>query len=614
MDVDLEQAFASVANDPSPEFAERLMTMVAGSGSSRMKEATGEGARPADVFELVTDEPTSRRWPRVGAFVGAAALVVGGLVIVRDRRDSTPAVPPTVVSTAVSSTTPVATNLPAPSTSIPVVPTVAAPTSTEPVAATATAEPPITTTSLAVGATNGSWQRLPDSGLSARWNPIVLALGERVIVVGGRNRSDINGPASMTDGAILEVKADAWRPTALAPVAMGGEMPAVWTGTQLLVMTSMAELIDYNPTSDRWRSLGAVPLSPRPFAVTAWTDSKMLVWGGYSPRGPGDDPGAALTPLRNGATYDPATGVWRALPPAGGPPAGASLWTGTDLVVAPWAQDQTGAPIRAYSPVTDRWRSLPTFPFYAPSALLVDGPRLVAFDGYGVGWQLPAGGSAWRRAGNTPSGGQTSVGRAWHVQGHLVVDTGSGGTNGRFFGYRQAGGAWTSFAGPPVLSNDDVAVLTSSGDLIDTDGLSSARLLRLDDHTSDVPACRADQLVTGAAVNPGGWVDISLTNGSNRPCALDGQRSAKVEMRSNGVWHTQPAVPYQSPPGDLRLGGYLPPGAVAWAIVGPQQYSCLGPVDRVRFTVGGSPVQVAVDVKAGCWDLSGFAVGSSTPP
>ena len=131
------------------------------------------------------------------------------------------------------------------------------------------------------------------------------------------------------------------------------------------------------PTAPGWHPFSPGPLLPRTEMVTAWTGTRLLVWGGDSPHGS----------LTDGALYDPATDTWRPMAP--GPLVDDSIghtgaWDGTELLV--WEHDWSGAKAggagAAYNPATNTWRRLASNLLPAglnPPTLVWDGHALLVW-------------------------------------------------------------------------------------------------------------------------------------------------------------------------------------------------------------------------------------------
>ena len=164
-----------------------------------------------------------------------------------------------------------------------------------------------------------------------------------------------------------------------------------WTGSQLIVWggsvfdgggdeTPADDGFIFDGASRSWEQIPAGPLSsPRSDAAGAWTGQELLIWGGYT--------GACCEPsepsfLDDGAAFDPAAGSWRRLPQA---PITArvpfSVWTGQELIV--WGsrdrsdRERDGA---AYDPSTDSWRPIADAPIEITDGSAVwTGAEMVVF-------------------------------------------------------------------------------------------------------------------------------------------------------------------------------------------------------------------------------------------
>jgi hypothetical protein len=149
-----------------------------------------------------------------------------------------------------------------------------------------------------------------------------------------------------------------------APPEVRSDAATAWTGSRLLVWGGYeyvgsnedpeADGFAFDAATRRWESLPASPLGGRSGAASAWTGRELLIWGGW-------DGGFRDPPFfDDGAAFDPVAGTWRMLPPA---PIEArtafSVWTGEELIV--WGSTERadrrldGA---AYDPSTDTWRTI----------------------------------------------------------------------------------------------------------------------------------------------------------------------------------------------------------------------------------------------------------------
>jgi hypothetical protein len=138
--------------------------------------------------------------------------------------------------------------------------------------------------------------------------------GDEMIVWGGMT------PTGVTNqGQIYDPATDTWTEmsTVGAPTARY-DAAAVWTGTELVVWggvnidgatwTWLDDGGRYNPATDTWQSLSVSGLTGRQAPGAAFTDGKMVVWGGSS--------WAAETGnvyYSDGAVYDPSGDSWTAM-------------------------------------------------------------------------------------------------------------------------------------------------------------------------------------------------------------------------------------------------------------------------------------------------------------
>lgn len=119
------------------------------------------------------------------------------------------------------------------------------------------------------------------------------------------------------------------------PLTGGDGYMGVWTGSEVLIWgvggsTSKprAEMAAFDPEAGRWEQLDPGPLGIRYQALTAYTGTEFLVWGGVI--GHEDD----LQYLSDGAAYDATTRQWRGIAsaPIEGRPFMSGVWTEKDLL------------------------------------------------------------------------------------------------------------------------------------------------------------------------------------------------------------------------------------------------------------------------------------------
>ena len=615
MDADLRRGLDAVADDPTPAFVRGLEQSLTAVLNEPATPAAVTAVDITDIDPLTLGGPSRcNRWS-IALVAAAAVVALLAALVVRSRSSVDPVTPPTTVTTpqpTTATTTALATS---------VATTVGPPQTT-----TASSVP--TSQTVPVAPASSFWEPVPDSPLAARYGPLVAALGDEVLVIGGLPRDHLGDPLStLRDGALLSADGTSWRRVADAPVALGTEASAVWTGSELIALAADGSVLSYEPATNRWQQLGRITGAARVYATAGWTGNEMLVGGGLDPSRPRSaEQGSGWERATGAVAFDPSKRAWRTIP-APGPGVdvvGASVWTGTTWVSASAITDSqdpviaTGRLNGAYDPTTNRWRTLPKLPGdVAVGVLLADGDALVVFDTASVQWRLDAGAKAWRREGAVPVNGWASVGKAWIVDGHLGMDTGSGSTNGRLVAYRQSSGAWASVGSPPVSTNDDTIVQTASGRLVGTNGQQAGRMRQFVDPTVGVAPCRSDQLEVTVAK----WVAgtrIVLTNRSMSPCTVDGQRPATVEFVAGGGWVTQP--PGLATAVATTDGGYLAPNQQALLDItgwlGPTSPSCAvtGPVTGVRFGLAdGVPIELDITIDQACPDLTAVAALPQQP-
>jgi hypothetical protein len=184
--------------------------------------------------------------------------------------------------------------------------------------------------------------------------------GDKMIVWGGH----VGGSgAEFSSGAIYDPATDTWTPMSSvgAPYARH-DHSAVWTGTELLIWggrqffsgTEANGGARYDPLTDTWTTISDVNAPMARWQHRAvWNGSQMIIWGGQI-----NDNGA-ISLVKEGAIYHPATDVWSALPAQNAPdPSQQSylpssvVWTGADMFVwsnfNDWVQD----------PWTEVWASV----------------------------------------------------------------------------------------------------------------------------------------------------------------------------------------------------------------------------------------------------------------
>ena len=175
---------------------------------------------------------------------------------------------------------------------------------------------------------------------TARSRHTAVWSGTEMIVWGGGNGTDSSPSTVFNTGARYDPAADAWAPTGSgAGVPHGAERAvSIWTGTEMIVWggkgPGSTSYVDtggrYDPAADLWKptSTGAGVPSPRQQATAVWTGAEMIVWGGQG----------TLAPFLNtGGRYAPATDLWTPTSTGADVPSPRNLhtaiWTGTEMIV-----------------------------------------------------------------------------------------------------------------------------------------------------------------------------------------------------------------------------------------------------------------------------------------
>ena len=204
----------------------------------------------------------------------------------------------------------------------------------------------------------------------------------------------IGRDGALADGAAYDPSTDRWRRLSPSPLSARAGQVMAWTGRQVLVWGGataagrgqdvFADGAAYDPEANAWTPMPMGALAPRANAISAWDGRELIVWGGEDPTG------SVPAPRSDGARYDVAAGTWRpmqAVPPEARASASA-VWSGRELLV--WGGSTgpgTLASGAAYDPAADRWRSMATSPLTARSEATAvwDGRRMLVWGGFSNG-------------------------------------------------------------------------------------------------------------------------------------------------------------------------------------------------------------------------------------
>lgn len=288
------------------------------------------------------------------------------------------------------------------------------------------------------------------------------------------DEASIGPPAT----GVLEALPVGWTELPAPPEVRRGSATA-WTGTELIVWGGftgfdetdvLATGLAYDAASGEWSTLAPSPLEARALAASAWTGSELLVWGGWRGTYGFEFAGGFFD---DGAAYDPATGEWRALPPA---PIEAraplSVWTGSELLVWGTAlrvedRPRDGA---AYDPEADSWRLIPEAPIELTDAAAVwTGQEMIVFGAALHGGNVPETptaigaafsptSDAWRLLPDSDIDPNANT-ASW-LEDRLIAWDYSEHTSA----YSPSSDTWMSLRGPPVdACEDDPRSVTAEG-------------------------------------------------------------------------------------------------------------------------------------------------------
>ena len=261
---------------------------------------------------------------------------------------------------------------------------------------------------------------------------------------------------SPTGGGLADV---AWQPIAPNPLGQRWNAVTVWTGSEAIAWggselttdeTVHADGAAYDPATNSWRLIAAGELSPRIDEWAFWSGESMLVLGGAAPDG---------TPLpAQLAAYDSATDTWssRAAPPfASVTTADVAVWTGDGIVV--WTHTGEAA---HYDPVTDTWTPLVAAPIEPRShaAAVWTGSEVVVWGGESAdgrdtfhdGAALDLATGVWRTIAASPLSGRVTS-PVWTGR-EMVIDAGHAGAFALDDGaaYDPATDTWRSISSGPA--------------------------------------------------------------------------------------------------------------------------------------------------------------------
>lgn len=211
----------------------------------------------------------------------------------------------------------------------------------------------------------GTWTTIPAAPLdvlhhlpdNAFWT------GQDLLVITGGHSSD---SAEYMEIGLFDPVQEQWVDVAQPPLVWRDGYSSVWTDNELLVWGgassggALADGASYNPDTDRWTMIPPSPLAPRTGQSAVWTGNVVLIQGGTTCC---KSSGAQF--FNDGASYDPATGVWQEIPkaPGEGRTEAAAVWNGSRMLiwggVGPTSLLSDGL---SYSPSSGDWDPIPSAP------------------------------------------------------------------------------------------------------------------------------------------------------------------------------------------------------------------------------------------------------------
>lgn len=203
---------------------------------------------------------------------------------------------------------------------------------------------------------------------SARWGHSAVWTGSRMIVWGGRDQ--FVSEHHKCDGAAYDPSTDSWTPLCAegAPQPRS-QMAAVWTDSEMIVWGGFGDGgvawnngARYNPALDRWTPLPDICApDARVEPVFVWTGTELIIWGGITPD--------LRRTVNSGARFNPATSQWTPIHSHVAPQGTwghQAVWTGSEMLLWGGARqdgvDNENKVTRmgaAYNPAANTWRQIP---------------------------------------------------------------------------------------------------------------------------------------------------------------------------------------------------------------------------------------------------------------
>ncbi|MEO8350689.1 MAG: kelch repeat-containing protein [Chthoniobacteraceae bacterium] len=276
------------------------------------------------------------------------------------------------------------------------------------------------------------------SAPSARGSHAAVWTGGEMIVWGG-----VGSGGHFNSGGRYNPVTNSWSATNLTGAPAARRLPsAVWTGSEMIVwgggigggiqgVTKFGDGARYNPSNDTWAPTNPAGAPAARYLHTAvWTDTEMIIWGGF---------GAGL--LSDGARYNPASNSWAATSPTSAPAARSghtAVWTGTRMIIFGGSGVSNYDDGAGYDPPGNAWAAIASaaVPRFDHTAVWTGGEMLVWGGSSGAGYlntgeRYDPQTNTWRSFSNTGApaarGGHTAV---WSGMEMIVW----GGADSNFFG------------------------------------------------------------------------------------------------------------------------------------------------------------------------------------
>jgi hypothetical protein len=194
-----------------------------------------------------------------------------------------------------------------------------------------------------------------DAPFKPRAGHMSVWTGDELLIFGGASGSHDVPPLS--SGLAFNPDTVSWRDLELSPEVLT-PLHAVWGGDRMLVVgwtdtdddVRAVRILSYFPAGDTWSVSSPLPDDRTAIGATIWTGTEVILAGGDL-NNPDDTAWA----------YNPAEATWRQLPDPGIERVEGmeGVWTGTEAIFYGGYTAQAASPGVAYNPGSQTWRHLP---------------------------------------------------------------------------------------------------------------------------------------------------------------------------------------------------------------------------------------------------------------